>query len=193
MTTSLAPEQLMGHNAVDTNGDKIGSIGQVYLDDQTGEPTWVTVSTGLFGTKESFAPLTGARLDGDQLVLAVTKAQVKDAPNVDNDGHIDESQQSRIQEYYSQLLGSNYASTGYADTEGTTDRTAGYAGETGGPGRDTSGPNTDSAMTRSEEQVRVGTERVETGRARLRKYIVTENVTQTVPVSREEVRIKREP
>ncbi|MDX6222324.1 MAG: hypothetical protein QOD91_1378, partial [Frankiales bacterium] len=62
-----------------------------------------------------------------------------------------------------------------------------------GEGHDTSGPNTDDAMTRSEERLRVGTENVQTGVARLRKYIVTENVTQTVPVSHEEVRIEREP
>jgi uncharacterized protein (TIGR02271 family) len=60
-------------------------------------------------------------------------------------------------------------------------------------GHDTSGPNTDQAMTRSEERLRVGTEQTEAGRARLRKYVVTENVTQTVPVSREEVRVEREP
>jgi uncharacterized protein (TIGR02271 family) len=60
-------------------------------------------------------------------------------------------------------------------------------------GRDVSGTNTDDAMTRSEGRLRVGTERVETGRARLRKYVVTENVTQTVPVSHEEVRVEREP
>ena len=48
-------------------------------------------------------------------------------------------------------------------------------------------------MTLSEEQLRVGTQTHEAGRARLRKYVVTENVTQTVPVSREEVRIEREP
>ena len=60
-------------------------------------------------------------------------------------------------------------------------------------GRDTSGPTTDDAMTRSEEQLHVGTEGVEAGRARLRKYVVTENVTQTVPVSHEEVRLEREP
>jgi len=34
---------------------------------------------------------------------------------------------------------------------------------------------------------------VEAGRARLRKYVVTENVTRTVPVSHEEVRVQREP
>ncbi len=60
-------------------------------------------------------------------------------------------------------------------------------------GHDTSGPNTDDAMTRSEERLHVGTENVATGRARLRKYVVTENVTQTVPVSHEEVRLEREP
>ncbi len=48
-------------------------------------------------------------------------------------------------------------------------------------------------MTRSEEQLKVGTEQVETGRARLRKHVVTEQQTVTVPVSREEVRVEREP
>jgi uncharacterized protein (TIGR02271 family) len=48
-------------------------------------------------------------------------------------------------------------------------------------------------MTRSEEQLRVGTEREAAGRARLRKYVTTENVTKTVPVQREEVRLEREP
>ena len=52
---------------------------------------------------------------------------------------------------------------------------------------------TDDAMTRSEERLKVGTRKEEAGRARLRKYVVTENVTQTVPVSREEVRVEREP
>ncbi|MEU7296966.1 PRC and DUF2382 domain-containing protein [Streptomyces exfoliatus] len=49
------------------------------------------------------------------------------------------------------------------------------------------------AMTRSEEQMHVGTEQVETGRVRLRKYVVTEDVQQTVPVTHEEVRVEREP
>ena len=60
-------------------------------------------------------------------------------------------------------------------------------------GHDTSGPTTDDAMTRSEERLTVGTRSEEIGRARLRKYVVSENVTETVPVSREEVRVEREP
>lgn len=148
--TSLAPERIMGTTAVDQQGDKIGKIGQVYLDDRTGEPTWVTVSTGLFGTKESFAPLRGAQHDGDNLVLAVTKDQVKGAPNIDDDGHIDEQQQAEISRYYEGLLGTTgtagtadtTGTGGFADTADTTD-TAGYAGgTTGAVGHDTSGPNT---------------------------------------------------
>jgi uncharacterized protein (TIGR02271 family) len=48
-------------------------------------------------------------------------------------------------------------------------------------------------MTRSEERLNVGTRQEEIGRARLRKYVVTENATETVPVSHEEVRVEREP
>ena len=44
-----------------TSGDKIGSIGQIYVDESTGEPSWVTVRTGFFGMSESFVPLRGPR------------------------------------------------------------------------------------------------------------------------------------
>lgn len=195
----MSPEQLqsmIGQNAVDSSGDKIGRIGQIYLDDSTGDPQWVTVSTGLFGTKESFAPLYGSSTDGDNnLVLAVSKAMVKDAPNVENDGHLNESEVQALYQYYNGYLGEqgyveqSYVEQDYVEQSGRRD----VSDEPGVVGHDTSGPTTDDAMTRSEERVRVGTENVEAGRARLRKYIVTENVTKTVPVSHEEVRIEREP
>ncbi len=75
------------------------------------------------------------------------------------------------------------------DDAGTT----GTTGTTDTTGRDTSGATTDDAMTRSEEELHVGTREQETGKVRLRKHVVTENVTQTVPVQREEVSIEREP
>ena len=52
---------------------------------------------------------------------------------------------------------------------------------------------TDGGMTRSEERLRVGTERVATTRARLVKYVVTEEVQITVPIRREEIRIEEVP
>ncbi len=190
MTTTDDLQNMIGCTALDSNGDKIGTIAKVYLDDQTDEPRWVTVNTGLFGTKENFAPLSGSRWDGDALVLSVTKDQVKGAPSIDADGHLDDSENDALYDYY----GASGQTAGYAgsngDTYGDRETSAEY---NRGEGHDTSGPNTDDAMTRSEERVDVGTKQVETGRARLRKYVVTEDVNTTVPVSREEVRVEREP
>jgi uncharacterized protein (TIGR02271 family) len=189
-----------GGNVLDSNGDKIGSIGQVFLDDSSGRPEWVTVNTGLFGMSESFVPLRDAEMSGNDVRVPYTKDVVKDAPRIsDSEGHLDESEEARLYAHYG-TEGRDY-DTSYTDTDtDSTTGTAGYAttGTTtdrddSSVGHDTSGPNTDSAMTRSEEQVRVGTEKREAGRARLRKYVVTEDVQTTVPVSHEEVRLEREP
>jgi uncharacterized protein (TIGR02271 family) len=198
-----------GGNVVGTDGAKIGGIGQIYVDDQTGEPNWVTVKTGLFGTSESFVPLDDATNQGNDIAVPYSKDKVKDAPRVAPDGHLSREEEDELYRYYeiggttagyTETSGTaGYADTtttgtaDYAETSGTTG-TAGYADTSRGTvGHDTSGPTTDDAMTRSEERLHVGTEKQETGRARLRKYIVTEDVTTTVPVSREEVRIEREP
>ncbi|MCU1572632.1 MAG: hypothetical protein JWO93_714 [Micrococcaceae bacterium] len=195
-----------GGNVVGTDGAKIGGIGQIYVDDQTGEPNWVTVKTGLFGTSESFVPLDNATNQGNDIAVPYSKDKVKDAPRVAPDGHLSREEEDELYRYY-EIGGTTagYAETsgtaGYSDTTTTgtadyaeTSGTAGYADTSRGTvGHDTSGPTTDDAMTRSEERLHVGTEKQETGRARLRKYIVTEDVTTTVPVSREEVRIEREP
>jgi uncharacterized protein (TIGR02271 family) len=171
---------------VSANGQKIGSIGQVYVDDSTGEPSFVTAKTGLFGTAESFVPLQDATMDGRDIRVTYTKDEVKDAPRVDPDGDITPAEEQRLFAHYGLSSRGGYTSgTRRAGVSGNRDYdTRGY---------DTSGPTTDDAMTRSEERLNVGTRKEEAGRARLRKYVVTENVTQTVPVSREEVRVEREP
>jgi uncharacterized protein (TIGR02271 family) len=193
---------VIGSNAVDNDGDKLGKVGQVYLDDQTGRPEWATISTGLFGTSETFVPLADASVSGGTLRVPYEKAKVKDAPRVDADqGHLSPAEEEELYRYYGIGTGTTdtagYADTtgtaGYADTTGTAGYTETDTNRHGTVGHDTSGPTTDDAMTRSEEQLRVGTQQVEAGKARLRKFVVTENVTTTVPVSHEEVRIEREP
>jgi uncharacterized protein (TIGR02271 family) len=194
-----------GGNVIGSDGEKIGSIGQLYADDDTGEPTWVTVKTGLFGTSQSFVPVEGAHSQGDDLVVPYTKDHVKDAPRVDVDGHLTPEEEDRLYTYYERGA-RTYSDTrsddrGGVDLQGDADLNAGtpnagaagYASDRDTVGRDTSGPTTDDAMTRSEERLHVGTEREAAGRARLRKYVTTENVTKTVPVQREEVRLEREP
>ncbi|SFB37349.1 DUF2382 domain-containing protein [Cellulomonas marina] len=195
-TSEIQALMTSGATVVGSDGDKIGKLGQVFLDDQTGEPQWITVSTGFFGTSESFIPLDQATVRGDQIVVPFDKDKVKGAPRIDADGHLSEAEEDELYTYY----GVGGTSAGYGTADYATTGTAGY-GTTGTSdldaagtvGHDTSGPTTDDAMTRSEERLNVGTERVATGRARLRKYIVTENQTVTVPVTREEVRLEREP
>jgi hypothetical protein len=106
MTTSKDPRDYVRSVAVDAEGNRIGKITKVYHDDQTGQPLWVLVETGLIGTRQSFAPVHGSRFDGEQLVvLAVSKDQVKDAPNIDSDAHVSESEQDALRQYYSGHLG----------------------------------------------------------------------------------------
>ncbi len=199
-------QNMEGQTAVDVNGAKLGKVGHIFVDDQTSEPLWVTITTGMFGTKQSFAPLHGSRPSGDDLQLAVSKDMVQDAPSIDadSDGHVEDSDNEALYAHYNGYLGDTSQDRGqdasYQDAS-YQDQDQGYAGDTrddmagraGIQGRDTSGPTTGDAMTRSEERLHVGTEQAEAGRARLRKYVVTENVTQTVPVSHEEVRLEREP
>ncbi len=186
--------QLIGGTLYGNDGDKIGKIGQVYLDDQTSEPQWVTVATGFFGSNESYVPIATATQSGDGLSVPFTKDQVKGAPNVAADQHISEAEEAELYAYYNMDYNAGYAGTGDANfdadyTDTTTDRDLVDSGTTG---HDTTGPNTDDAMTRSEEHLRAGTERVESGRARLRKYVVTENEQVTVPVTRERVTLETE-
>jgi uncharacterized protein (TIGR02271 family) len=172
-----------GRTVLDEAGDRIGTVKEIYTDHATGKPEWATVSSGLFGMKSHFIPLADATPTGEDIRVPVTADQVKSAPAVEADGEISEVEERSLFEHY----GVPYTS------EGSTTAQGGPAGGPSAQGYDTSGPTTDDAMTRSEEELRVGTAKQERGRARLRKYVVTEHVQQTVPVSREEVRLEREP
>ena len=175
-----------GATLVDRDGDKVGTVESIYVDDQTGEPEWALVNTGLFGTKSSFVPLAQASGSGDQVQVPYEKQLVKDAPRVDTDQHLSEAEEQELWRHYGLDYDSEYTTD--RDGDGVYDHVQGTA-----VGRDTSGPTTDDAMTRSEEELRVGTETRERGRARLRKYVTTETQQVTVPVQREEVRVEREP
>jgi uncharacterized protein (TIGR02271 family) len=195
MITQDQLRNVIGTTAYDRDGDKIGKVGQVYYDDDTDQPRWITVNTGFFGTNENFVPVQGAEMGSDRVTVAYDKATVKDAPNIAEDGHLTPEEEAALYRHYGLDYGTGAVGTvgdGRTDYDRTdrTDRTDRSADTVG---YDTSGPTTDTAMTRSEEHLRVGTEVREAGRARLRKYIVTDRETAQVPVSREEVRVEREP
>jgi uncharacterized protein (TIGR02271 family) len=248
----------------DTDGEKVGSVGRVYVDDNTGRPDWITVKTGLFGMKESFVPLAGARRVGSDLHISHPKERVKDAPRVDADAHLSVAEEEELYKHYGLARNTGAKMGGRPGTADTTTSGTGTtamgaagaagAGATGAAGAGRATGSDKSAMTgttasgtgtarttssgmagagtgqgrhrdtgaaagtsrplagagagaersaadlggkeemiRSEEQLHVGTEAYESGTARLHKYVVTENVTRTVPVTHEEVRLVREP
>ena len=186
MTTEITHAyDWQGRTLKDRNGDKIGTVDAIYVDQQTDKPEWALVNTGLFGTKSSFVPIAGASPSGEDVVVQVEAQQVKDAPKMESDQELSEHEEAELFRHY----GIDYTTEGSV----TATENAQVTGSRGAVGRDTSGPTTDEAMTRSEEELRVGTAQRERGRARLRKYVVTEQVEQTVPVRREEVRLEREP
>jgi uncharacterized protein (TIGR02271 family) len=194
MLTEQNAREVIGTTAYGADGDKLGKVGQLFLDDQTGRPEFVTVNTGLFGNRETFVPVSDANFSGDRLELPFDKVTIKDAPHVDAEGgHLDESEEQRLYEYYQM----SYDRSSYAGTGTYTDDSVGVSGrEDSGvraEGHDTSGPTTDDAMTRSEESLNVGKTTQETGRVRLRKYVTTEQETHTVPVRKERAVLESEP
>ncbi|MFJ9030652.1 DUF2382 domain-containing protein [Streptomyces sp. NPDC102274] len=209
------PSRLNGLAIYDKDGDKIGNVGQVYVGDRSGRPEWVTVKTGLFGMKESLVPLSGARRAGEDIHVPYAKETVKDAPRLDADEHLDPSQEKQLYKHYG--LTATGAGLGMAsDTAAGTGTTSGTAtgaasgtgrkgagtASTGGTGRPMAGVRGSmpdegkeghgEELIRSEERLYVSTEEHEVGHARLRKVVVTENVTTSVPLSHEEIRVVHE-
>jgi uncharacterized protein (TIGR02271 family) len=190
--TQEAVASWRGSNAVDSDGDKIGKIEEIYMDAETGKPEWLAVTTGLFGTKVSFIPIAKASEAGGDVRVPYDKRQVKDAPTAEADGELFQQEEAALYRHYGLDYSEYHSDSGLA--EGQKDARFGRRrSDREAVGRDTSGPTTDDAMTRSEEELRVGKASRESGRARLRKYVVTEDMQKTVPVQREEVRVEREP
>jgi uncharacterized protein (TIGR02271 family) len=183
-----------GRTMVDPAGDKLGTIDAIYLDDETGQPEWATVTNGLFTAKTAFVPLAQAQPMGDSVQVPYDSQQVTDAPSPSADGQLSQDEEAALYRHYGLDYSEHRSDSGLPAGERDRDGDGVYddVPDTA-VGRDTSGPTSDDAMTRSEEELRVGTQTRERGRARLRKHVVTEEQQVTVPVQREEVRVEREP
>ncbi len=180
MTNASDIHRIQGATLYDSTGSKVGRIGQVFVDDQSNELSWVTVSTGLFGTSETFVPTDGARLESDGLHVVHDKETIKGAPRIDADQHLAEAEEAELYRYYGLTWTGRGAETG-APTEAREHAPTGPVA------------GTDVAMTVSEERLTVGTETREAGRARLRKYTTTETETVSVPVTKEQLVVERNP
>ncbi|WP_404869911.1 DUF2382 domain-containing protein [Kitasatospora griseola] len=99
MQTDIDPRDLIGHKAVDRNGDKIGTVDEVYLDDATGEPEWAAVRTGIFG-RDAFVPLATSEFSGDELHVPYDKSLIKESPDFGVGQHLSPEQELELYRYY---------------------------------------------------------------------------------------------
>lgn len=184
---STLVSELIDRDAVDPDGDKIGNIFDVYLDDASGQPEWLAVSTGLFGSKVSFVPIAGAHFVDDDLQVAYSKDVVKDAPRAEPDGQLSPDEEDALYAHYGQSAAPSTDEFDDRDVEMGAERRDDPGGN------DVSGSDTDAVMTRSEEELDVNTSTRQAGVARLRKWVETEHVSMTVPIRREKARLVVEP
>jgi uncharacterized protein (TIGR02271 family) len=168
MTKATHAYDWRGREIVDSDGKKIGTIEELYYDNETTRPEWAAIRTGMLGTKRSFVPISQVQPHGEELRVPFEKAQIKDAPSIDPDRDLSQAEEARLYSHYGMSYGGRRSDSSLRE------------GRRG-------------AMTRSEEEVRVGTTREQAGRARLRKWVETEEVQKTVPVRREKARVEREP
>lgn len=171
--TSSDTNPWLERDAFDDAGNSIGAVEDVYIDDVSQEPEWIALRSGLFGTKLSFVPVASASWRDDGVHFPFSREAIKRSPHLDViDDRLDPAQKEELLLYYSHQSG---ASSQHVDVER----------ELGDP--------TVVELVRSEEEVSVSTEARVGGRVRLVKYIVSENVTTTVEVRREMVRLEHEP
>jgi stress response protein YsnF/sporulation protein YlmC with PRC-barrel domain len=161
----------LGLEVVDGAGDRVGRVRDVFVDDETNRPVWLAVSTGMLEKHPSFVPVGGAGTSDGRVMIDWDRATVKDSPRAGREGgdYLSPEEVDELWNYY----------------EPRRRRTAGTAT---GPAVDS-----DGFMTRSEERAHFGVRRQEVGRARLRRYVVSERVTEEVAVSHEEIRVERVP
>jgi sporulation protein YlmC with PRC-barrel domain len=134
--------EMKGRDVYGSDGDKIGSVDEIYVDDQTSQPEWFSLGTGIFGTRTRLVPVESATFTDDGVRVPFTKDRVKEAPDVDIDeGYLDEGAETQLYEYYGLRRGGMSSTSGMPAGQQEMRR----------PG--TSGT---SGMSRSEREMRRG-------------------------------------
>ncbi len=93
-------EDLANATAYDVNGDKVGAVKDVYVNDTTGQPDFISVKHGIFGSGDSIVPLRGHTLRDRELHLAFPKERIEDAPDLDENGHLTGDDQDALYRHY---------------------------------------------------------------------------------------------
>lgn len=101
MLTNEELEDVIGRTVFSRDGEKLGKVGTVYVDDASEEPQFLSVHTGLFGTRETLVPATEAMVGDDGVTVPFALEAVKDAPTVSTEqGRLDPEEERRLFDFY---------------------------------------------------------------------------------------------
>jgi hypothetical protein len=229
----------IGRVMIDRDHNAIGKVVNIYLDNQTGQPEWAVVRTGLFGMRSSFVPLAEATEVDDEVQVPHPRTQVKEAPSIEPDGQLSPAEEAELYRHYgleydtvardqggaaghpgAAWAGQPQAPTSdeQADTTGTSaprspsspaerrsDADAGAEPAAAASGEPVEATGEDPLPvgegvgrpfvyeTPGNQEGAAGTRRHQPGQVRLRRYLVTEVVTETDSGQRHELQVQREP
>jgi uncharacterized protein (TIGR02271 family) len=166
---------LRGADVISADQEKIGSVEEIFVDEETGQPEWIGLGTGMFRSKRVLVPVQGAEFGEDAVIVPYSKDQVKDTPDIDGD-HVSQEAEQGLYAHY----GLDYSErrSGSGLPEGEASGATGTVDET--------------EVVRSEEELQVGKRESEAGRVRLHKWVETEPVEMNVDLKQETARVTRE-
>jgi len=75
-------ESWLGRDAVDSAGEPVGVVVDIYDDAETGRPTWLALAADMFGTRVNVVPARRARRRGEDIVVCHTRAEIAATPSV---------------------------------------------------------------------------------------------------------------
>ena len=168
-------QQIQGADVYSSDDEKIGKVEELFTDIDTGKPEWIGVGTGIFRTKRVLVPVQGATWTGDAMRVPFTKQQIQDSPDIDG-SEIGQETEDVLARHYGMGYSEQRSDTGLPEMQTSQGTSAGT-----------------ESVTRSEEELAVGTRKTEAGTVRLRKWVETEPVQETVQVSRDVAEVRREP
>ncbi|MCK2219121.1 PRC-barrel domain-containing protein [Actinomadura sp. ATCC 31491] len=100
MATQTEIRTLLECHVVGCDGEPLGRVGQVYLNDHTGRAEWVTVRGGFLGMRQTFVPLAGSHRTAGEIVLAFDGEKVRTAPGVAVDGLLTAPEEVALYRHY---------------------------------------------------------------------------------------------
>jgi uncharacterized protein (TIGR02271 family) len=168
-TMSMDLSRLRGRPAYDANGEPLGNVEEIFYDEETNVPEWVSVNGYL-------VPVRGAGGSEDSLRLAYTRDQIV-ATRPAADDTVSQEHEAELYDHYGFEYSERRSESGLPESGGSArmDEAEG------------------ASVTRSEEELAVGKQTVDAGRVRLRKWVETEPVALDVQLLRETARVSREP